>query len=420
MSKSTLNANDPSPEQRDRELFWRALSATALKHYQPPFFIFSATPFAEALSQLDRCLQDVGRPVRHWLSCKTQPVRPLLEWWRARGFGIEVVSEFEFRAAMSVGFAPEQILVNGPAKHSWLPRFATDRLRGLSVNIDSPAEASVLAPLANKLAWRVGVRFLTAEESDMEGPQYPTQFGVSPGELPAVAAVLRRHKIEVMTAHFHLRTNVSNPEVYRRAIVETRNLCAQVGFRPRNLDCGGGLPPGFVTNHHGQTYDRAFRLSDWATMLREQLGRWEGIEELWLENGRFLSAGAGVLVVRVLDVKERRNMRQLICDGGRTNNALVATWEDHPILTLPARRGVSVPTTITGPTCMAFDRLARRPFPKSIRAGDNLVWLDAGAYHISWENHFSHGLARVLWHDERGLSCVREPETFETWWGRWR
>jgi hypothetical protein len=69
---------------------------------------------------------------------------------------------------------------------------------------------------------------------------------------------------------------------------------------------------------------------------------------------------------------------------------------------------------------MAFDQLGRRPLPTGIRAGDHLAWLEAGAYHIPWETHFSHGLAAVLWHEGGKFSVARQAETFEEWWGRWR
>ena len=138
-----------------------------------------------------------------------------------------------------------------------------------------------------------------------------------------------------------------------------------------------------------------------------------------MENGRWGGARSGVLVVRILDVKERAKMRSLICDGGRTMNALVSTWETHELLSLPERRGPTKLTTVNGPTCMAFDQLARRPMAQSLRVGDHLLWLDAGAYHLPWETHFSHGRAAVLWHDGRRVTVVRDPESFEEWWGQW-
>jgi diaminopimelate decarboxylase len=155
-------------------------------------------------------------------------------------------------------------------------------------------------------------------------------------------------------------------------------------------------------------------------MLRQAAKSFPGLREIWLENGRFVSAAGGALAVKILDVKERRGLRQLICDGGRTLHALASLWEQHALLTLPERSRPAVLTAVHGPTCMAFDQLARLPLPRSLRAGDHLIWLDAGAYHIPWETRFSHGHAAVCWHDERGLRLARERQVFENFWSQWK
>lgn len=174
-----------------------------------------------------------------------------------------------------------------------------------------------------------------------------------------------------------------------------------------------------MVTRDGQRADAQFSLAAMAAVYARARKLFPTAEEIWLENGRWLTARSGVLVIEVLDVKARREMRHLICDGGRTLHALVATWEDHALLPLARRTGRAVPTTVNGPTCMVFDQLARRRLPRSIRVGDRLLWLDAGAYHLPWETRFSHGLAAVFWHDGRRVQTVRAHETFGAWWGKW-
>ena len=409
--------------------FWKRLVCEALSLSTPtPFYVFSALPVAKSIAELDAALISAGfKPeirnqkseigFQHWLSCKTQPVAPLLRWWRAQGRGIEVVSEFELRAALAEGFAPENILINGPAKQHWLSRY---ELGALSVNFDSAGELAALLPLAKKLNWRCGIRILTGEEFDPENPQFPTQFGFAPGEAVAALKKLRRAKVRAETVHFHLRTNISSVQIYDRAIAEVAQICRAAKFSPRVLDLGGGIPVRHVLSRGGKIYDGEFGLRSFAKMLRQSAKLFPGLREIWLENGRFVSAGSGVLVVKILDVKDRRGLRQLICDGGRTLNALTSLWEQHRILTVQECSGAAVLTAVHGPTCMAFDQLARIPLPRSVQCGDHLIWLDAGAYHISWETRFSYGHAGVLWHDEDGFRPARERQSFDDWWSQWK
>jgi diaminopimelate decarboxylase len=405
--------------------FWKRLVREALSLFPPtPFYLFSALPVAEKIAELENAFLKAGfgtknskLKIKNWLSCKTQPVAPLLRWWREQNRPIEVVSEFELRAALAEDFAPKNILVNGPAKHHWLPQF---NLRDLSVNFDSPTELAKLLPLAKKLNWRCGVRILTSEEFDPENPQFPTQFGFTPDEAMVALKKLQRAKVRTETVHFHLRTNVSAVAIYERAIVEVAEICRAAKFGPLHLDIGGGIPVRHVLTRGGKVFDGEFGLRSFAQMLRQSAKLFPGLREIWLENGRWISAGSGALVIKILDVKERRGLRQLICDGGRTLNALTSLWEQHRIISVPERSGEETLTVVHGPTCMAFDQLARIPLPRSLKAGDHLIWLDAGAYHIPWETRFSHGHAAVLWHDGKGLKFVRERQSFENFWSVWK
>ncbi len=378
--------------------FWHSVIVPLLRKESTPFYLFSVDPIREALAQLDGQFGHLS--VRHWLSFKTQPLRPLVQWWQQQGRPIEVVSEFEFLAARAEGFAPNRILVNGPAKHHWLPRHG---VRGLNVNFDSLSESQALAKVAKKLDWTCGVRFLTREEFDPEKPEFATQFGFTPDEAVRVIRKLKRAGVRLETAHFHLRTNVASAAIYERALREVADTCRAAGFAPRHIDFGGGFPPPHVRTRGGQAVDKDFDLGEMARVYERALKLFPEARELWLENGRWMSARSGVLVVKVLDIKDRPKVRSLICDGGRTMNALISNWESHELLTIPRRVGPSVLTAVHGPTCMAFDQLARCPLPRSLRAGDHLVWMDAGAYHLPWETRFSHGLAAVLWHDGKSV-----------------
>ena len=120
-----------------------AVRAAIRRGASTPFYLFRTAPVAEALAGFGHA--GFGMPVRHWLSCKTQPVPALLEWWRRQMRPVEVVSEFELRAALAAGFDAESILVNGPAKHRWLPPLSR---HGLRVHFDSTREAAALLPLA--------------------------------------------------------------------------------------------------------------------------------------------------------------------------------------------------------------------------------------------------------------------------------
>ena len=60
-----------SPAELD---FWRSQVRPLLDSHPTPFYLFSLAPIQDALGELETGFGHL--PVRHWLSCKTQPLRP--------------------------------------------------------------------------------------------------------------------------------------------------------------------------------------------------------------------------------------------------------------------------------------------------------------------------------------------------------
>ena len=395
---------------------WEELIEEALESTTTPFYLSAWQPVEEALREL-RVLGNTLL-VRHWLSFKTHPIAPLVRQWKTLGLGVEVVSECEFVAACHEGFAARNILINGVAKHSWLPKYG---VKDIYVNFDSLAEVNNLARQALELEWRIGLRCHVAEERDQDDPRFGGQFGLNHGEIGEAVETLRRTDLSIKGLHFHLGTNLPGVEPYDRATSEIIEICKELEIEPGFIDFGGGLPvpgepiPGNVSER------RNLDLTKFHAVFTRIRDSFTSEPEIWFENGRFLTARSAILVARVLDIKERPESRYLICDGGRTNHALVSDWESHDVMTIPERSGKPILTTICGPSCMAFDRLDRRLLPSDTQIGDLVVWKNAGAYHIPWETRFSRGLAGVVWCDSNGqLAIARDAESCEQWWHQWK
>jgi diaminopimelate decarboxylase len=393
---------------------WRDLVGAAVVEFATPFYLFAWEPVLDAIEQLAVLQEDL--PVSHWYSFKTCPVRNMILNWKSLGAGIEVVSEYELLACLREGFSPEQILVNGAGKHAWLHRHGIPRL---NVNFDSLGEVAELSRLGRENEWVTGIRLHVPSERDPDEPAFPTQFGLAESEFCDAVNCSRSVGVEPQIVSFHIGSNVPDSSFHEQSIRAVALLCSQIGLAPAILDIGGGLPVASV-RLHGQTQPGSFDLVTLKHVLAGAQELLPSVREFWCENGRFVTARSAVLVAQVLEVKEREGTRFLVCDGGRTNNAIVSDWESHDFFVLPDRRGELVASTVCGPTCMAFDRLIRAQLPRDVVVGDYFVWMDAGAYHIPWETRFSHGLAQVLWVEENGrITVARQRESFDRWWGVW-
>jgi diaminopimelate decarboxylase len=387
---------------------WRRRVEAAVRAAGTPCYVASWAPVSIALDRI-RNLDSIV-PVRPWLSFKTHPVPALAAEWIRRGGGVEVVSDAELVTVLQLGCPLDQLLVNGVAKHAWLGRH---RLHNLRVHFDSPGEIGALLSVALDDDWRVGVRCHVPDERDARDLGFGGQFGMASDEAILSMRRLANAGVEIQSVHFHLGQRRHRPGAYSRAIAHVSALCDQAQVQPRIVDCGGSLPA-----PNDSACDAA--IWDLQQAIQSAPGLFPQLEEIWLENGRYISTESTVLAVRVLDIKEREECRYVICDGGRTNHALAADHDRHRLVMLREREGATRLTTVCGPTCMTDDSLGRFDLSEDVGVGDVLIWCDAGAYHLPWETRFSHGLSAVVWFgaDDR-LSVVRHRENAEAWTSRW-
>lgn len=388
-----------------QELVWASLAERASQLFGTPCYVVRWTPVAALAARLEARFSPL--PLRQWLSFKTHPVPPLARAWIAAGRGVEVVSEYEYATVRDLQCPVDQLLVNGVAKHTWLGRH---QVPGLRVHFDSVREVRELLPQAVRDRWRVGLRCHVPSECDGPGSTFGGQFGLADDELGEAHQLLQMAGVRVEGLHFHLGPGAAQRGAYRQAVDYIVACCERHGIVPRYIDCGGGLEP----SEAGEAaLDELVEAVDAAAMRLP-------FEEVWSENGRFITSTSTALVVRVIDAKVRDECRYVICDGGRTNQALAADHGLHPMLLLPPRSGPDVLTTVTGPTCMTDDRLGRVMLPERLAPGDHVVWLNAGAYHLPWETRFSQGLCAVVWCDEAdAMTLARQRETVEEWARLW-
>ena len=108
---------------------------------------------------------------------------------------------------------------------------------------------------------------------------------------------------------------------------------------------------------------------------------------LSFESGRFISGPAGVLVCRVVDVKENHGSRFVLLDGGSNASGLFVGRNMGRCLPFELlRKGERIRggprSNLCGPLCTPMDRLATG-VACDAREGDLIVWHLHGAYAAS-------------------------------------
>lgn len=366
-------------------------------------------------------------------SYKTNPLPGVLEALHAAGAGAEVISPFELWLALSLGVDPGRITFNGPAKTT--DGLETAVSRGIRlINVDNLDEVDTLQELAARhdRVQRVGVRVTTSVG-------WSSQFGLSIRSGAARAAFERAHaaaNLDACSLHIHLGTGIKDPQMYGQAVREVLQFAASLrddlGARFRYFDFGGGFGVPTVRNYTASDQrlvangrpamivdtSEAPRIESYARLIGELLGECWPVAEadrptILFEPGRAITSSAQSLLLSVLAVKPAdAGHHNIILDGG-LNVAQPTCFEIHEAL--PASR-MNAPRTIDanlcGPLCHPSDVLGWQRRMPQFAAGDVVAIMDAGAYFIPNQMHFSNPKAAGVMVENGEPRLIRGRESF--------
>jgi diaminopimelate decarboxylase len=345
-----------------------------------PAYVYDAGRIRAAYQELDHAL--AGLPHALHYALKANSTLAIARLMRALGSGADANSVGEIEVALRAGFTPSEIVFTGVGKTSVELERAIS-LGVKTINAESPGELQRIAGLARALGTTARVALRVNPDIDARShPHISTglrtnKFGVpvesARGLYRAAAATEGLRPVGV---HIHVGSQITSLEPLTRA---ARRIIALVedlrtdGIALDHVDLGGGL---------GISYDGTSvpSLTDYAAAIVEGVAR-TGLT-LVLEPGRALVGAAGLLLTRVVDVKEYPGgPRFAILDAGMTELLRPALYGAfHRIVAVTPRPGEPRPYEVVGPLCESSDIFGRDRLMPPLEPGDLLAVLDTGAY----------------------------------------
>lgn len=333
------------------------------------------------------------------------------------GAGADVVSEGELRRALAAGVPAERVVFSGVGKTREELAFALDcGIR--QINVESRPELEALAEVARaksvtaSIAIRVNPDVDARTHAKITTGTAESKFGIDLAHVPEVFA--RARALEGVAPEglaVHIGSQLLDLAPFRAAFVKVAELVRRLraeGHTVRRLDIGGGLgirygqePPPDITGY--------------AEIVREVLGPLDCA--LIIEPGRAMVGNAGVLLTRVLYVKEGIERRFVVVDAAMNDLIRPAMYDAyHAIVPLaaPAADAPVAPADVVGPVCESADTLASgRPLPPLV-ADSLLAVCSAGAYGAVMASSYNGRLLvpEVLVRGRR-FAIVRPRQTYE-------
>jgi 2-[(L-alanin-3-ylcarbamoyl)methyl]-2-hydroxybutanedioate decarboxylase len=324
--------------------------------------------------------------------------------------GIEVASGGELAIARAAG--ARRIAFAGPAKTDDELAAAIDAHRAglrVTLNVESVLELRRIGALTAgsrggpplPIALRVN-RSGTNLSGTHRMTGIPTPFGFDEADLPsAIALANATPGVDVIGFHLHAVSNNLDAAAHAAFIRDAACWAATQPIALRELNVGGGLGVDY-------TGSATFDLAGFRTGLAPVADLLPAGAHLVLEPGRWLAASAGWYGAEVVDLKRTHGTWFAVLRGGTHHFRLPAAWGySHRFVVVPIDEwpyAFGRPTVTAdrvhavGELCTPRDVLTRGQPVRELRAGDLLVFPNAGAYgwDISHHDFLRHGYPEMV------------------------
>jgi len=378
-----------------------------------PFYLYSYRTLLRHCTHLHRAFGDT--PHLTCYSMKANGNLAILSLLAREGIGVDIVSGGELYRALKAGFPPDRIVYAGVGKTDAEIRYALEE-GILAFNVESLPELEVMDKIAGQMGKTapVGLRI----NPDVDAKTHPhistglkeSKFGISSARaLESFKRASEMPHLRVIGIDAHIGSQITTVAPFVESAEKLSLIVASLrreGIALQYMDIGGGLG---IPYHEEEPPEP----SEWVEAVLPAV-KSSGLKVIF-EPGRALVGNAGILVVRVLYVKEAEHKTFVIVDGGMNDLIRPSLYSAyHEIWPVARTDGERIVADVVGPICEPTDFFAKdREMPRPKR-GDLLAVMSAGAYGFSMSSNYNARprAAEVMARNDQ-FTVIRERECYE-------
>lgn len=388
------------------------LVESLVKRFGSPLYVYSYQTLIDHFTKLKLAFKAVNPLICY--SVKANSNLAILKALVDRGAGLDIVSGGELFRAQKAGCPPNRIVYASVGKTE---KEIEEALRSgiLFFNVESFPELKRIQHIAKKLNKPVKVALRINPDVEPKTHKYITtgkltnKFGIDfESARRIIVSVKGFSHVKIAGLHMHIGSQITTAEAFVAAINKVIKFIEQLkkeNIYIEYLNIGGGL---------GIIYDKekpqtAQEFADEILPMLKKSGL-----KIIMEPGRFIVGNAGILVTKVLYIKNTPKKKFIIVDAGMNDLIRPSLYGAyHNIVAL--RKGIKLEKAdVVGPICESGDFFAKERMLPKVKEGDYLVVMSAGAYGFSMSSNYNsrRRAAEVLVSKSRA-SLVRVRDTYQ-------
>jgi len=347
-----------------------------------PFYCYSSATLEHHFDVLNKALSNLDATI--CFAVKANSSLAVLKTLAARGAGADVVSVGELRLALRAGVPANKIIFSGVGKQTAEMEFAL--AQGIrQINVESYPELEALNAVALRMgktapiAIRINPDVVAGTHEKISTGSAEHKFGIAWVSAPEICR--KAHElpgIDFRGIAMHIGSQLTELEPFALAFRKMRDLVGILradNVPVTHLDLGGGLGIPYSPDEEPPSP------AAYGAMVTETIGDLGC--DIAVEPGRMIVGNAGVLVSKVIYVKETATRDFAIVDAAMNDLIRPSMYSAHhkiiPV-TEPTPNAKIRNMDVVGPICETGDTFARQAPMPEMQAGDMIAFGSAGAY----------------------------------------
>ncbi len=380
--------------------------------YGTPVYVYSKAAIEHAYKSFTNAFSECDHLICY--AVKANSNLGVLSLFAQMGAGFDIVSGGELERVIRAGGDPSKVVFSGVGKQD--PEIIAALTTGIACfNVESRQELERINYLAQTHGLSAPISIRVNPDVDAKTHPYistglkENKFGCSMSdaiEMYKLAATLPNLKITGIDSHIGSQITELAPFLDAMtkilALVDELESC---GISVDHIDVGGGLGVRYAD-------EEPIHLDDYASALSQLMGRRKS--KLIFEPGRYMTANAGILISKVINIKQNEDKHFAIIDAGMNDlirPALYSSWQQ--ITEISKKDGNTRQYDVVGPICETGDFLGKN---RDLSLGpDDLVAIhSAGAYGFVMSSNYNsrNKPAEVIVSGSKA-HCVRSRETID-------
>ena len=378
-------------EYRQGELYCEQVPVSRIvKELGTPCYIYSHATLVRHFQVYDRAFAAVPHIIA--FAMKANSNLAILRLMAKEGSGVDIVSGGELFRALKAGMPPSKIVFAGVGKSAEEIRDAL-KANILMFNVESSAELQAVNDVAASVGKKARVALRINPDIDPKTHPYistglkKSKFGIAADRaLDEFKLASSLSHIDVVGVHKHIGSQLTDVTPFVEAlkkILKLVEILRSTGINVRYLNIGGGLG----ITYSDETPPMPQDLADAISPLVRDLD-----VTLIMEPGRVIVGNAGILVTKVLYMKEGESKKFVIVDAAMNDlirpSLYGAYHEIRPLSEGVLQRGKHQ-VDVVGPVCESGDFLAKDRSLPDVRPGEALAVMSAGAYGFVMSSNYN-------------------------------